>query len=91
MVAGDGKRVLNAGAAHDRDEEDNCDTLESHVDEGEEESDRADVLESLPGVGVLEGLSGPDFAHHEDPQEVHHDGHHRQKKHLDKTEQEQTR
>lgn len=86
-MAGDSEGVLDATAAHDRNEKDNCDTLESHVDEGEEKSDRADVLEGFPGVGVLEGLAGPHLAHNEDPKEVHHDRHHSQEEHLNTTEQ----
>ena len=73
-MAGSGHGLHEFATAHDRDQEDNGDALEHQVDEGEEESDGADVLEGLPSIGVLEGLSGPDLAHHEDPQHVHHDG-----------------
>ena len=81
-MAGSELRLLNLATSHDRDEEDKGDGLEYHVDKGEEESEGADVLEGLPWVGVLEGLAGPDLAHNEDPEDVHHDGHNRQQHQL---------
>ena len=81
-VAGSCQRLHHSPAAHDRDEEDDGDGFEDEVDEGEEEGDGADVLEGLPGVGVLERLAVPHLAHHDDPQHVHHDSHHRQQNEL---------
>ena len=73
-----GHRLHDLTSAHDWPEEHDGDTLEQQVDEGDEESDRADVLEGLPSVGILKGLAGPDLAHDEDPQDVHDDGQHAQ-------------
>ena len=76
VVGGGGHWLHDLSSAHDWPEEHDSDALEQQVDEGDEESDRADVLEGLPSVGVLEGLAGPDLAHDEDPQDIHDNGQH---------------
>ena len=75
-------RLHDLSASHDRDQEHDCDDLENDVDEGEEKCDRANVLECFPGVRILHWLTGPDVAHHEDPQNVHHNGHNAQTNNL---------
>ena len=72
----------NLSSPHDWHQEHASDQFKDQVDEGQEESDGADVLEGFPRVGVLEGFAGPDVAHHEDPQHVHNDSHCRQQKQL---------
>ena len=75
-MAGASKGIHDFAAAHNGDHEDNGDDLKHHVDERQEECDGTDVLEGLPGVGVLKRLAGPDVPHDEDPKAVHDDGHH---------------
>ena len=63
---------------HDREQENESDNLEDSIDEGEEQCDRANILEGLPRICVLSGLSRPDIAHDENPQDVHNDRHNSQ-------------
>ena len=81
-MAGLRLRIHDLSASHDWDQEHDCDDLENDVDEGEEKCDRANVVECFPGVRILQWLAGPDVAHHEDPQDVHHNGHDAQTNNL---------
>ena len=82
-VACSGKRRLRPLlSSHDAEEECAGDSLQYHIDEGQNERDRADVIKSLPCIGVLCRFTFPDWFHDEDPQTIHHEGHHRQQDHL---------
>ena len=84
-VACSGKRRLRPLlSSHDAEEECAGDSLQYHIDEGQNERDRADVIKSLPCIGVLCRLTFPDWFHDEDPQTIHHEGHHRQQDHISK-------
>ena len=82
LVAWLSLRIHDLSASHDRDQEHDCNALENDVDEGEEERDRANVVERFPSIGILHWLAGPDVAHHKDPKDVHHDGHDAQTNNL---------
>ena len=82
-VACSGKRRLRPLlSSHDAEKECAGDSLQYHIDEGQNERDRADVIKSLPCIGVLCRFTFPDWFHDEDPQTIHHEGHHRQQDHL---------
>ena len=75
-MAGASEGVHDFSSTHNWDHEHNGDDFKHHVDEGEEECDGADVLEGLPGCGVLHGFARPDVPHDKDPKAIHNDRHH---------------
>ena len=84
-MAGGGQRVHDLSSSHDWDKEQDSNNLEDHVDKREEKRHGANVIESLPGVGVLHWLAGPDIVHDEDPKDIHNDSHECQTNHLQRS------
>ena len=77
-MAGANHRIHDLATFHDWHQEHDRDNLEHNVDEREEKRDRANVIESFPGIGILERLARPDVPHDENPQDVHYDCQYRQ-------------
>ena len=66
----------SASSSVDGDEEEDSSALETAVNDREEDGKRAYVVEGFPWCGILSGLTVPDWAHDDDPKDIHGDGHH---------------